>query len=348
MRCSISISPVHRVQELVDIIIAADELGYHCCYGADQMAFKDQWSVAAAAASLTRNIRFSPGVTHVILRDPAMIAQAVATLDELSNGRAGIAYSVGEITMLKACHAESRRGVARLREAYHVMRTLLDTGQLEFEGEFYRYSGLDTAASPVQDHVPIMLGAMRSPKAMELAGEISDGLLMALRHSRAAIDEAVGFVQTGSARAGRELESLDLADILMCAIAEDRRVAIEAARATLAIDVPSLSTESLEQAGIDPDEVKPIVEAVERGDLGGAARATSDRVASAFTLAGDANDWIEHIRREIEPTRLNHLVLAIMDPVLVDSWAGLSIDGLPTMKRQLELISEQVIPALSD
>ena len=65
---------------------------------------------------------------------------------------------------------------ARLREAHHVMRTLLDEGSIDFEGDFYSYSGVTTAARPVQEHLPLKIGAMGGPKSMELAGEIADGL----------------------------------------------------------------------------------------------------------------------------------------------------------------------------
>src|SRR2546421_585423 len=82
------------------------------------------------------------------------------------------------IAMLEQSHAEDRaaRSLARLREAHHVLRTFLDEGTIDFEGEFYRYSGLFTSARPVQKRLPIKIGAMRGPKSFELAGEIADGM----------------------------------------------------------------------------------------------------------------------------------------------------------------------------
>ena len=40
------------------------------------------------------------------------------------------------------------------------MRTFLDTGAITYEGDFYRYSGLFTFARPVQEHVPLIIGAL--------------------------------------------------------------------------------------------------------------------------------------------------------------------------------------------
>jgi len=71
------------------------------------------------------------------------------------------------------------RPIARLREAHHVMRTMLDERSIDFDGDFYSYSGVTTMAEPVQGHLPLKIGAMGGPKSMELAGEITDGLLTA-------------------------------------------------------------------------------------------------------------------------------------------------------------------------
>jgi 5,10-methylenetetrahydromethanopterin reductase len=117
----------------------------------------------------------------VIIKDPTIIAQQVATLDEHSGGRAEAAFSIGNIAMLEQYHVEWKgtRPMARLREAHRVMRTFLDEGAIDFEGEFYKYTGLFTAARPVQERVPLKIGAMGGPKSFELAGEIADGLHVA-------------------------------------------------------------------------------------------------------------------------------------------------------------------------
>jgi len=65
--------------------------------------------------------------------------------------------------------------LSRVKEAHHVMRTFLDDGAVTYDGEFYKYSGLFTFARPVQEHLPLLIGAMRGPRSFEVAGEVSDG-----------------------------------------------------------------------------------------------------------------------------------------------------------------------------
>jgi 5,10-methylenetetrahydromethanopterin reductase len=95
------------------------------------------------------------------------------------------------------------------------MSRFLADGRIDFEGEFYWYSGLFTAAPPRQSPVPIKFGGMRGPRSFELAGEIADGLSSTARSSRrsaeagvdpasAAVNEArLGAVDRDAPQSGR-------------------------------------------------------------------------------------------------------------------------------------------------
>ena len=133
------------------------------------------------------------------------MAQLAATLDELSGGRAEVVFGIGNIAMLEQYGIEWRgtRPIARLREAHEVMRTLLDQGSIDHAGDFYRYSGVSTFARPVQEHLPLKIGAMGGPKSMELAGEIADGLHTAAAYSAEAL-AYVGEPLRGRCRASRQ------------------------------------------------------------------------------------------------------------------------------------------------
>jgi 5,10-methylenetetrahydromethanopterin reductase len=89
--------PDYPLTDCIDMIKTADELGFYACYAVDETWHKDMWLLFAAAADKTKNIRLGPNVTHVILRDPAMICQMVATLDELTGGRAECVVSCGNL-----------------------------------------------------------------------------------------------------------------------------------------------------------------------------------------------------------------------------------------------------------
>jgi alkanesulfonate monooxygenase SsuD/methylene tetrahydromethanopterin reductase-like flavin-dependent oxidoreductase (luciferase family) len=189
-----------------DRIEIADDLGYYACYSADEIYHNDAWLLFAAAADRTERLRLGPCVAAIFMRDPSHVAQSAATLDELSGGRAEVVLGIGNIAMLEQYGIDWRgaRAIGRLREAHRVVRTLLDEGSIDFQGDFFRYQGVATAARPVQQRVPVKIGAMGGPKSMELAGEVADGLHAACAYSTEALRYAVDRFRAGAERAGHQ------------------------------------------------------------------------------------------------------------------------------------------------
>jgi 5,10-methylenetetrahydromethanopterin reductase len=347
VRFSYALLPDQPTEELVETIVLADELGFYGAYAADETYHKDGWLVCAAAASRTRRIRLSPCVTHVILKEPTILAHTIATLDELSGGRAEAVFSIGNIAMLDQYHVDWRSGgqITRLREAHHVLRTMLDEGKIDFEGRFYRYTGLFTSARPVQERVPLKIGAMRGPRSFELAGEIADGMHQALAYSREAMRYATDHVRLGAERAGRDWRELDLGAWMVTCISEDSEAAKTAARVVAAFYIPAMPTEQIERHGIDPESLAPIMEAFNRGDVLGAIERTSPELGDRLSLAGTPEEWVERIREDVVGSGFNHLICAPIDPFLVKAWSGLDVANVPDQQGQLRLIHDRVLPA---
>jgi len=257
MKVSVQLIPEQPAEELLAVVQAADELGYYACYSADEIYHKDAWLLFAATARQTERIRLGPCVAPLYMRDPTHVAQLAATVDELSGGRAEVVLGIGNLAMLAQYGIEwqGTRPIGRLREATRVIRTLLDEGTIDFEGEFFAYAGVSSAARPVQEHVPVKLGAMGGPKSMQLAGEISDGLHTACAYSTEALRYAVHHFKVGAARGGRDADRLDLGDSLLGAIAPDPDVARRAGRILAAFYIPSMPPALLARHAIEPGEV---------------------------------------------------------------------------------------------
>src|SRR5918993_6126346 len=136
MRFSYVMLPDYPLEESLASIRLADELGFYACYAADETWHKDMWLLFAAAAQQTTNIRFGPSVSGVVLREPTLIAQATATLDELTGGRAEVVLSSGNFGLLAQYKMDwtKQKPLSRVREGVHVVRTLLDDGAITFDG----------------------------------------------------------------------------------------------------------------------------------------------------------------------------------------------------------------------
>lgn len=349
LRVSLEMLPEQPVPDMLDAIAAADELGYYGCYGADEIYHKDAWLLFAATAQRTERIRLGPCVAPIYMREPTYVAQLAATLDEISDGRAEVVFGIGNIAMLEQYGVEWRgtRPMARLREAHQVMRTVLDEGAIDFAGDFYRYTGITTASRPVQEHLPLKIGAMGGPKSMEIAGEIADGLHAACAYSPEALGFAVEHFQAGVERAGRNPDGLDLGDCLLGAIAPDGDVARRAGRILAAFYIPSMPPGLLERHGIEPERIAMVSEAFAAGDVRRALEATPDEVADLIMIAGTPEDWVRWLTETYAPAGLNHALVSFTDPFTLRAWAGITVEGLPDLGEQVRLFGAQVLPEIS-
>jgi 5,10-methylenetetrahydromethanopterin reductase len=349
MRFSYQLLPEQPLDEALDTLELLDQLGFWACYGADETYHKDIWSLFAAGAARTSRLRLGPEVAGIILKDPTLIAQQIATLDELTRGRAELVFSTGNFALLQQYDVpleRTRRPIQRLREAHEVLTRFLEEGRIDFTGDFYSYTGLFTAARPLQSPFPIKLGGMRGPRSFELAGEIADGLHTAAAYSRAALDFTADAFRRGAARAGRDWATLDLANNMLGAIAEDAAAAREAARVVAAFYVSSMPPELLSRNGVQPEEVEPAIAAFNAGDVPRALALTPPAVGDALSVAGTPQDWLDKIERDLIPSGFGHLLVTFADPFLVESWAGVTIDGLPSLDDQIRLFHDSVMSAL--
>lgn len=336
-------------QELLDAAELADRLGYHAVYSADEIYHKDAWLLFAAIARRTDRIRLGPCVAPIYMREPTYVAQLAATLDELSEGRAEVVFGIGNIAMLEQYGVEWKgtRPIARLREAHHVMRTFLDRGAIDFDGDFYSYSGLTTTARPVQERLPLKIGAMGGPRSMELAGEIADGLHTACAYSPQALGYVVDAFRVGAARGGRDPDRLDLGDSLLGAIAPEAETARRAGRILAAFYIPSMPPALLERHGIEPEQVAPIGEAFAAGDVQGALAATPEELADRIMVTGTPEDWVRWLTETYAPAGFDHALVSFADPFTLRAWAGTGVEGLPDLGEQVRLVGERVIPELA-
>ncbi len=340
--------PAYPVNDSIEMIKLADELGYYAAYSVDETWWKDMWILFAAAARETKQIRLGPNVTHVIMRDPAHVVQMLATLDELSGGRAECVMSFGNQSLLPqhGIDVTGMKPLSRTIEAKNVMRQLFDTGALTHEGEFFKYAGLWTLARPVQQPIPIKLGAMGGPRSFVVGGEQFDGVHQAIGASRETYEYMMEHVKAGAEKAGRNWQDLDLGAWLVMACSEDGAAAKETARIMVAFYLASMPEQQLQRHGMSGESIKPILDAFAAGDVATALDLTTPEIGEKLSVAGTPEECVAKLQRDILPTGINHVIAALVDPILVKAFTGRDIDGCPDTPGQLRLIAERVIPSL--
>ena len=347
MKFSYVMLPDYPLAESLASIKKADELGFHAVYAADETWHKDLWLLFAAAAADTSQIRMGPSVSGVVLREPTLIAQAAATLDELTNGRAEVVLSSGNFGLLAQYGIDwaKTKPLSRVKEGVHVIRTLLDDGIITFDGEFFSYNGLFTFARPVQERLPVKMGSMRGPKSFEVAAEFSDGCHHALSYTREAYDYMIEHCTVGAERAGKDVQDLDLGAWIVFSVGEDSEVAKDAARSMVGLYASSMPHEQLRRNGVEPEELTPIIDAIGAGDMAKGIELTTPDLAERLSVAGTPEECTEKIRTQIAAAGVNHMILAITDASLVKALMGRELEGVPDVNTQLQLVHDRVMPA---
>jgi 5,10-methylenetetrahydromethanopterin reductase len=349
MRFSYAMLPDYPLSESLASIKKADELGFYAVYAADETWHKDLWLLFAAAAASTSRIRLGPSISGVCLREPTLIAQAAATLDELTGGRAEVAVSSGNFGLLAQYGIDwaKTKPLSRVKEAVHVIRTLLDDGVITHDGEFFKYNGLFTFARPVQEHLPVKMGAMRGPRSFEAAAEFSDGCHHALSYTREAYEYMMEHCAIGAERAGKNVQDLDMGSWVVFSVADDSAVAKDAARSMVGLYASSMPHEQLKRNGVDPAEMAPIIEAIGAGDMAKGIELTNPELADRLSIAGTPEECVEKIKEQVEPTGINHMILAITDAALVKALMGRELEGVPDINAQLQRVHDRVMPAFA-
>src|SRR5262252_9130221 len=116
LRTGLLILPSLDPERLAELAVKAEELGYDDFWLADERFFREVYSCLALCAARTRRIRLGPCVTDPYSRHAALTAMAIATLDEISNGRAALGIGAG-ISGFAELGIERRKPARAMREA---------------------------------------------------------------------------------------------------------------------------------------------------------------------------------------------------------------------------------------
>jgi hypothetical protein len=172
IRCG-AVIPAGTAPEQVRLAILAEQAGWDGVFVWEAAYGVDAWTVLAAMAARTSRIRLGTMLTPLPWRRPWKVASQVATLDQLSAGRAILAVGVGALDTDLPDTGEAtdlRERAARLDEGIDLIRSLWQGGR-SYHGQHYDYEtgrlDLSAAAKPVQDRIPIWVVAVwPAPKSM--------------------------------------------------------------------------------------------------------------------------------------------------------------------------------------
>ena len=148
--------------ELVRTARAAEEAGFDVFQVGDHVGPESSALLTLAAAALgTTHIRLGTLVLNNDLHHPVTLAQELATLDRLSDGRLevglGAGHSFTEYAAMGVPFDPPAVRKERLAEAVEIIAALLAGDPVTFDGHYYRVEGPTTLA-PAQSKIPLLVG----------------------------------------------------------------------------------------------------------------------------------------------------------------------------------------------
>jgi alkanesulfonate monooxygenase SsuD/methylene tetrahydromethanopterin reductase-like flavin-dependent oxidoreductase (luciferase family) len=246
-------------------------------------------------------LKVGAGVANVFSRSPAVIASAIATLDERSGGRMVLGLGSSGPYVVEHWHGiPFDRPLQRLREYIAIIAMILRREKLVHQGEvFHLDRGFTLRFHPLREKIPIYLASL-APKSVVLAGEVADGILPI--HWPSPDFPALRIqLDASSVRAGREPGVTRIAPYVTAVVVsteEERDAARRRARGPLAFYVGRMGTfyaDMLRRHGF-VEEVEAIVRGWEHG-RDQALEAVSDRLLDATSVVGTPDEVMATLRR---------------------------------------------------
>lgn len=165
----------------------AEETGWHGVWFADHFMPNEGdvsgpvlecFSVLAGLAAATSRIRLGSLVAGNTYRHPAVLANQATVIDHISGGRfvlgVGAGWQENEHDAYGIELPPVPERLARLEEACAVFKGLLTQERTDFDGRYYRLTGAPLEPKPVQDPMPLLIGAKGEKVALRIVARYAD------------------------------------------------------------------------------------------------------------------------------------------------------------------------------
>jgi 5,10-methylenetetrahydromethanopterin reductase len=313
MSFGIEFLPNMEVNKIVDYARMAEENGFENVWVTDHYNNRNVYATLAMIASKTEKIKLGPGVTNPYQIHPVVTASAVATINEISNGRAILGMGPGDKTTLKKLGLEMEKPVKRLKESIEVIRSIWGGKPVKYDGDFFKIDGakMDFKAGDI----PVYIGA-QGPVMLKTAGMIGEGALINASNPKD-FEFSIPKCKEGMKEAGKE--KFDIVAYTCFSIDEDSEKAKNAARIVVGFIVAGSPDLVFERHGIDLESVNKIRDALGKFDFGTLKKAVNDDMLTAFSISGSPDECMDKIEALYKTGVTQIVVGSPVGPKMADS-----------------------------
>ena len=309
VRLGIGVLQSFSPDRLIEYAQWCESLGYEHLWYANEWFYRDMYVGLTQIAQHTQRIRLGTFVADPYTRHPVLTAIAIASVDEVSGGRAMLLLGASGAGAAPLGFPRVKPAQA-IGEAIELIRRVLTGERVTYEGDVVQFHGGKLSFEARAD-IPIYV-ASRGDQILAKAGERADGVMIATHATPLGLRSGLARVARGAERAGRQLDDLELFARVDACIAEDARAAKEAVRPMVArLLGSSYPDRSFVQAlGL---EVPPAFEEIakQRNPALSSANAhlVPDELVEAFTWAGTAEQVAQKVAAVVDAGFRNVTIL---------------------------------------
>jgi len=280
----IELTPEHDIDRIVDLGVRAEQAGYDAVFSTCHYNNRDPWATLSQLATATDDVHIGPGVVNPYETHPVTLASKVATLDELSDGRAVFGIGPGDPSTLTNLQLTDERGLRSVLDAFKTAKRLWAGERVDHDGAF----GADDAGlnyePPQGADIPVHVGG-EGPHMCRMAAKHADGLLYNGSHPK---DLAWAREQVDDGLADRpdHRGDFELSAYAAVSVSEDADAAREAARPPVAFITAGAAPPVRQRHGIDADAAEAIREHISAGAFTAAFERVTPTMIDAFCMAG--------------------------------------------------------------
>jgi 5,10-methylenetetrahydromethanopterin reductase len=297
---SVNLMPHAPVSAIVELAVLAESVGCTRCWVYDEgLSTRDVYVTLAAIASATSTIGIGTGITNPYVRHPGATATAIATLDELSGGRAFLGLGAGGALTLDPLAIERTRPVSTVRDTIESLRSLWRGDTVDLDGEVFSFRN---ARLPYARPDINIIVAGRGPKMMQLASTHADGFYLSYVH-KSTIGSAVTRVRP---------KDRPFSVVYSTAIAITD-AEIEAVRAQLTFRLVDSPPDVRDLIGCTDAVVAKIRTALAEGGPPLAARHVEPEWVAHFAITGQPNECAQELDGIMTADSIDEFQLAVSD-----------------------------------
>ncbi|WP_247004272.1 LLM class flavin-dependent oxidoreductase [Halosolutus gelatinilyticus] len=318
-----TIEQAKRVEEAgFDLITLPDHL-FHPT-GSEKFLAEPPWeafTVLGAIAQHTERATLMPGVTDSVRRHPTELAHAVATLDRMTDGRAGLGIGAGEaFNFVPIEDIDWDDPFTRFVEAVKIVDGLWKSTPDElfsFDGDLFRLEDAHMGLKPVQQPRPPLWVGGYGRSMRGFAGAVADGWFPWI-HSPDQYAADLERVLSVAEDRGRDPDAIDRAVMVPTTVTEDadeaRAIGIQRNRTSLALRPPLLADMGYEEIAEDtPIMWEMTFDEEQERQLLAAAERIPDEAVDEVAISGDPERAIERIEAFIDAGVDNLVLIPVGD-----------------------------------